>query len=69
MVGAKIIIKGLEEAVAFVKAMSPEDHAAMIEAQRQSWVRGMAPCEHGVADWEDCGECRSPTPNADEGEV
>jgi len=29
----------LAQAVAAVKAMSPEEHAAMIEAQRQSWVR------------------------------
>jgi hypothetical protein len=34
--------------------MSP----AEIQAQRESWGRGMAPCEHGVADFEDCCQCR-----------
>lgn len=33
---------------------------AEIEAQRQSWVRGMtARCEHGELDFEQCGKCRS----------
>lgn len=41
-----------------VAAMSPVEYAAMIEAQRQSWVRAMAPCEHGIRDWEDCPDCR-----------
>lgn len=27
-------------------------------AQRESWIRGMAPCEHGMADLEECIECR-----------
>jgi hypothetical protein len=31
---------------------------AEIEAQRQSWVRGMtARCEHGEVDFEQCPEC------------
>jgi len=58
MSGAKII-KGLEEAVAFVKAMSQEEYAAMIEAQRKSWVRSLRPCEHGFRDFEQCDQCRS----------
>ena len=34
--------------------MSP----AEVEAQRQSWVRGMTTgCEHGVLDFEQCPEC------------
>src|SRR5690606_22432732 len=32
---------------------------ATLKAQRESWARGMAPCEHGVADWEECAECRN----------
>jgi len=48
----------LRVAKARFEAMTPEEKAAMIEAQRQSWLRGMAPCEHGVADWEDCPDCR-----------
>jgi hypothetical protein len=34
--------------------MKPEE----IEAQRQSWIKAMAPCEHGDPDWETCPECR-----------
>ncbi|WP_068018934.1 hypothetical protein [Rhodoplanes sp. Z2-YC6860] len=33
---------------------------AEIEAQRQSWVRGMtARCEHGELDFEQCPKCRA----------
>jgi hypothetical protein len=38
-------------------AMSPEDKQAMFEAQRQSFIRALAPCEHGDPDWETCPEC------------
>ena len=32
---------------------------AEVEAQRQSWVRGMtARCEHGELDFEQCPKCR-----------
>ena len=32
---------------------------AEVEAQRQSWVRGMTtPCEHGELDFEQCQKCR-----------
>ena len=27
-----------------------------MEAQRESWIRAMAPCEHGVADFEQCAD-------------
>ena len=41
------------------KNATPEEKEAMHEAQRKSWVRGMTtPCEHGVLDFETCGECR-----------
>ena len=38
-----------------------------IEAQRQSWARGMTQgCEHGVLDYETCPECRrTPPPPGD----
>lgn len=32
---------------------------AEIEAQRQSWVRAFAPCEHGYSDFETCPHCRA----------
>ena len=31
------------------------------QAQRESWIRAMGPCEHGVLDWEQCTECRPPS--------
>lgn len=44
-------------------AMSAADRAELerleLQAQRESWMRGMAPCEHGVADFEDCAQCRA----------
>ena len=47
-------------AVADYKAMSPERRKAHDQAQRESWVRSMtARCEHGMADFEQCGECRA----------
>lgn len=49
----------IERANARVEAMSPEEREAMWKAQRESWVRGMAPCEHGIADWETCPDCRA----------
>lgn len=50
----------LERAKARVARMTPEELERMYEAQKQSFVRGMlARCEHGVLDFEQCGECRS----------
>jgi len=42
-----------------VDAMSGDELEAMLAEQRKSWVRAMAPCEHGVRDWETCPDCRS----------
>lgn len=41
-----------------VDAMTPAEREKMIRQQAESWARGMAPCEHGIADWEDCPDCR-----------
>jgi hypothetical protein len=41
------------------KTASDEEKAAMYKAQCESWVRAFSPCEHGIADWEDCVGCRS----------
>lgn len=50
----------LADAVARVKAMTPAEKAAMYQAQRESWLRGMTQgCEHGVLDFEQCPQCRS----------
>lgn len=44
-------------------ALKPEDRAKLeadeLQAQRESWVRAMAPCEHGDPDWETCADCRA----------
>jgi hypothetical protein len=49
----------LEKSKNVVAAMSPEEYAAMMEAQRASFVRAMTtPCEHGVLDFETCPKCR-----------
>lgn len=45
-----------------IERMTPEEFAAMIEAQRQSWVRAFGPesaCEHGALDWEQCPKCQA----------
>ena len=50
----------LRRSVEAFKAMTPEARAAMIAAQRASYIRGMTtPCEHGVLDFEQCGDCRA----------
>jgi hypothetical protein len=47
----------IEEAKEKYDAMTPEEKAAHDTAQRESFVRGMGPCEHGVYDFEDCPKC------------
>lgn len=47
----------IEESKRVVAAMTPEERDKMLEAQRESFARGMGPCEHGVLDFEDCAEC------------
>lgn len=40
---------------------APPMTPAEIQEQRESWVRGMCtPCEHGVVDFEQCVDCRTP---------
>lgn len=47
----------LRKSVEALAAMSPAERMAMFARQRESWVRSMAPCEHGVSDWEHCLIC------------
>ena len=49
----------LAQTRARVAAMTPDEREAMHQAQRESFVRAMQPCEHGVADFEQCPDCRS----------
>jgi hypothetical protein len=39
------------------RSASLDERMAMHKAQRESFARAMAPCEHGVADWETCPDC------------
>jgi len=48
----------LKRARAAYNAMTPEQKREQAEVQRRSWVRGMAPCKHGIRDWETCPLCR-----------
>lgn len=48
----------LARAKAKVAAMSEPERNEMLKAQKQSWLRAMQPCEHGIGDWEECGQCR-----------
>ena len=41
----------------YVESLTPAQYAEMIAAQKQSFIRAMAPCEHGDPDWETCPEC------------
>lgn len=51
----------LEKAKEWEENASPEEKKAMREAQRESFIRGMTtPCEHGILDFEQCGDCRAP---------
>ena len=53
------LLKLAELAMARFNALSPEDQAAHRAKQRASFIRGMTtPCEHGVLDFEQCGDCR-----------
>jgi hypothetical protein len=59
--------KMLDEIEAHRASLPPEVRAKLEaderEAQRQSLVRAMLqPCEHGVLDFEDCGDCRKARP-------
>lgn len=53
--------KELEQAIAkamhWQKNATAEQVAAMLMEQRKSWIKGMAPCEHGDPDWETCPDC------------
>lgn len=57
--GALALTDLLERAQERVAAMTPEEREEMWKAQRESFARGMGPCEHGVLDFEDCPDCRA----------
>jgi hypothetical protein len=58
----------IQQAAEWHKNATPAERKAMMKAQRESFVRAMTtPCEHGVLDFEQCGDCRALTP--DDGEV
>lgn len=51
--------QAIERAREWERTATPEQKAAMDKAQRASWVRAFAPCEHGDPDWETCPACLS----------
>jgi hypothetical protein len=60
----------LAEIEAYRASLPPEERerieAEERQAQRESWIRAMATCEHGVADWEECEQCRAPMTQGEE---
>lgn len=67
--GERTIAEMLADIEARRAALPPEERARVereeLAAQRESWIRGMAPCEHGDPDWETCPGCLAnlrPTP-------
>jgi hypothetical protein len=52
------LLTRIDEAMRRVEAMAPEEKREMYRKQRESWVRAFQPCEHGIYDFEQCGDCR-----------
>lgn len=54
----------LAEIEAYRASLPPKERVRIereeMAAQRESWIRAMAPCGHGMADFEDCQACRHP---------
>lgn len=61
------LAKLIEQSKARVAAMTPEEYAAMIEAQAASYARSLLACEHGIVDFEQCDDCRSQALEANNG--
>jgi CHAD domain-containing protein len=59
--------KRLAEIETYRASLPPEERARIeadeLAAQRESWIRAMAPCEHGDPDWETCPHCLAQTPS------
>ena len=55
------IMQMLADIEAYRSSLPPDEREALekaeIQAQRESWIRAMAPCEHGDSDWETCSKC------------
>ena len=62
------IMRMLAEIEARRALLSPKERERVereeLAAQRESWVRAMGPCEHGVLDWEECRQCREDSNHA-----
>ena len=62
---SKRITEKLAEIEVYRASLPPEEREALESAelleQRASWVRAMAPCEHGERDFEQCMGCRGDT--------
>jgi hypothetical protein len=47
----------LKRTVEHYKSLTQAQKDEMWRLQKESWIRGMAPCEHGIRDWETCPDC------------
>ena len=56
-----LLAEALRRATSLAAALTPEQYEEMLWAQRESFVRAMGPCEHGVKNWETCAECKNST--------
>lgn len=53
------LLKLAADAFARFRALPPKERARLKRLQRESFIRGMTtPCEHGILDFEQCGDCR-----------
>jgi hypothetical protein len=65
---ASIVFRKMLDEIESLRASLPPEVRSKLEAdereaQRQSLVRAIStPCEHGVRDFEDCGDCRKAQP-------
>lgn len=65
----ELTIREMLDKIETQRAAMPLEERTRVEreelaAQRESWTRAMAPCEHGVADFEECADCRQETNHA-----
>lgn len=55
----KLLEKLLKKCAENYKNLTQAQKDEMWRLQKESWIRGMQPCEHGVYDWETCVECKN----------
>lgn len=56
-IASDTLVEAVARAREWMESATPEQLEAMWKAQRESWARAFAPCEHGDPDWETCPGC------------